>query len=192
MSECHQHRPDQPVIPKGLSFPLSLSTKAAKFYITRSNASDRKETLSKNCRLYIHWYEYIINWCKTLRYPLSLPFLFLFPLPDSWSPFLSHYNSFEKISISPAPFFLSEIYHTIYLLIYTLPETDTKKTNIMPHPPPSNKKKGLKVKSSSPPDSTHLPPQATYSSFPLSADLPFSSTPHSHSHHSPLLPQQSE
>lgn len=112
-------------------------------------------------------------------YPIITPLRKIFTFP-----FLFPFHSIAL------PLFLSEIYHTIYLLIYTLPETDTKKSPLSPTPL-HRKKTVLKVKSSSPPDSTHLPPQVTYSSFPLSADLPFSSTPH-HYHHSPLLPQQSE
>lgn len=49
LSDCHQHRPDQPVIPKGLSLPLSLSTK---FYITRSNASDERKHYPRFSTIY--------------------------------------------------------------------------------------------------------------------------------------------
>lgn len=91
-------------------------------------------------QLYIHWYGYIINWCKTLRYPLSLPFLFLFPLPDSWSPFLSDYNSFGKIPISPAPFFCPK-YITLFICLYTHSQRRTRKKNLHYPPPPSIPKK---------------------------------------------------
>lgn len=126
--------------------------------------------------------------------------LFLFPLPDSWSPFLSHY--LKKASPFPIPipfhsiarplFLVRNISHYLFAYIHTPRDGHKKKSPLSPTPLHPKKKKVLKVKSSSPPDSTHLPPQVTYSFFPLSADLPFSSTPHSHSHHSPLLPQQSE
>lgn len=171
-------------------FP-SLSTKAAKFYITRSNASDERKYYPRFSTIYtLVWIHNKIG-VRPCDILCSFHFSFSFPCPIPGPLFYPIITPLEKFQSHPPPFFWSEIYHTIYLLIYTLPETDTKKISTIPHPPPPEKKV-LKVKSSSPPDSTHLPPQVTYSFFPLSADLPFScSTPH-HYHHSPLLPQQSE
>lgn len=187
MSECHQHRPDQPVIPKCLSL---LSTKAAKFYITRSNASDERKHYPRFSTIYtLVW---IHNKIGVRPCDILCPFHFSFssPCPIPGPLFYPIITPLRKTSLSPSLFFCPK-YITLFICLYTPFQRRIQKKIHYPPPPSTGKKTVLKVKSSSPLDSTHLPPQVTYSSFPLSADLPFSSTPH-HYHHSPLLPQQSE
>lgn len=171
-----------------LSLSLFLSTKTAKFYITRSNASDKRKHYPRFSTIYtLVW---IHNKIGVRPCDILCPFHFSFPSPCP-IPGPLFYPIITPMRKSAPPFFCPK-YITLSIYLYTHSQRRTqKKISIIPPPPPS-KKKVLKVKSSSPPDSTHLPPQVTYSFFPLSADLPpSSSTPH-HYHHSPLLPQQSE
>lgn len=174
---------------------LSLS---AKFYIPRSNASDKRKHYPRLSTIYtLVW---IHNKIGVRPCDILCPFHFSFPspcpIPVPFSIPLFKKNLPFPISISiPIPFhrpphFFCPKYITLFIYLYTHSQRRIQKKHyIIPHPPPPEKTV-LKVKSSSPPDSTHLPPQVTYSSFPLSADLPFS-CPHYY-HHSPLLLQQSE
>lgn len=139
MSECHQHRPDQPVIPKGLSLsiPICLSTKAAEFYIPRSNASDKRKHYPRFSTIYtLVW---IHNKIGVRPCDILCPFHFSFsspcPIPGPL---------FYPISLSipsPSPLFLvRNISHYLFTYIHTPRDGHEKKVLHYPPSPSTGKK----------------------------------------------------
>lgn len=121
--DCHQHRPDQPVIPKGLSLSLppslSLSTKAAKFYITRSNASDKRKHYPRFSTIYtLVW---IHNKIGVRPCDILCPFHFSFssPCPIPGPLFYPIITPLKKFQSRPPPFFVQNISHYLFTYIHT-------------------------------------------------------------------------
>lgn len=141
---CHQHRPDQQIIPKGLSFLLSLSTKAAKFHITRSNASDQRKHYPRLSTIYtLVW---IHNKIGVRPCDILCPFHFSFssPCPIPGPLFYPIITPLRKTSLShsipsPSLFFVRNISHYLFTYIHT-PRDGYKKTLHYPPPPSTGKK----------------------------------------------------
>lgn len=157
MSDCHQHRPDQLVFPKGLSLSLppslSLSKKAAKFYITRSNASDERKHYPRFSTIYtLVWIHNKIG-VRPCDILCSFHFSFSSPLPDSCPLFypiiqkmppLSHFH-FHSIP-SPSPPFFCPKYITLFIYLYTHSQRRTQKKKSPLSPTPLHRKKSSQSK----------------------------------------------